>query len=138
VISYPIHHIGLAVHSIAEAAPRFELLKGGRCSPVEEIPSQGVRVAFLGALELLEPLSADSPVGRFLERRGSGVHHLAFEVPNLEAELARLAAAGFTLIDTAPRVGSGGHRVAFLHPHSTEGTLIELVEPSPGAVTAPP
>jgi len=137
MLPFPLHHIGIAVPSIADAAPRFELLSGERCSPVEEIPTQGVRVAFVGRLELLEPLSEDSSVGRFLSRRGAGLHHLAFQVRNLPAELERLSISGFTRIDREPRVGSGGHRVAFLHPHSTEGVLVELVEVFEGEVSDP-
>lgn len=126
--SHPIDHIAVAVRSIEDAAPLYELLSGARCSPPEELPSQGVRVAFVGGIELLEPLSADSTVGRFLERDGEGLHHVAYRVEDLQAELDRLAGEGLELIDEAPRAGAGGHRVAFLHPRSTGRVLVELVQ----------
>ena len=124
----PLDHIAIAVPSIEEAAPLYERLTGARCSPAEELPGQGVRVAFVGALELVEPLGPDTTVGRFLERRGPGLHHVAFGVDDLEAELGRLASEGVELVDRAPRPGAGGHLVAFLHPRSTGTVLVELVE----------
>ena len=96
---------------------------------MESIESQGVKVAFVGTVELLEPTDPQGAVARFLERRGSGLHHVAFRVPDLESALSELAAAGIRLIDEVPRIGARGHRVAFLHPDSTQGTLIELVQP---------
>jgi methylmalonyl-CoA epimerase len=128
----PIDHIAVAVESIRTAAPLYELLSGGRCSPVEAIPSQGVNVAFVGGVELLEPRGSETPVGRFLARRGPGLHHLAYRVPDLAAELARLAEAGVELIDREPRRGARGHEVAFLHPRSTGGVLVELVQHDDG------
>ena len=125
---FPIHHIGIAVESISDSAPLYELLSGGRCSPVEEIASQGVKVAFVGEVELLEPTDPDTPVGRFLAKRGPGLHHIAYHVSDLPGQLSRLAADGMELIDREPRSGAGGHQVAFLHPRSTGGILIELVE----------
>lgn len=125
---YPLDHVAFAVRSIAEAAPIFERLSGHRSSPVEEIPAQGVRVAFVGPLELLEPLDSDGTVARFLERRGPGLHHVAYRVPDLDAALDRLREEGVRLVDEEPRPGAGGHRVAFLHPKSTAGLLVELVE----------
>lgn len=124
----PLDHVAIAVPSIAEAAPLYERVTGARCSPVEELPAQGVRVAFVGAVELLEPLGPDTTVARFLERSGPGLHHLAYRVHDLEAELARLDAEGVELVDRAPRAGARGHRVAFLHPRSTGKVLVELVE----------
>jgi methylmalonyl-CoA/ethylmalonyl-CoA epimerase len=123
-----VDHVAVAVASLGEAVPLYELLTGSRSSPVEELPSQGVRVAFVGALELLEPLGPETPVGRFLASRGPGLHHVAYRTPDLVAELARLVEAGVELIDHAPRPGARGHRVAFLHPGSTGRVLIELVE----------
>lgn len=127
---HPLDHVAVAVPDLGSACRLFQLLTGGVCSPVEEIPSQGVRVAFVGAVELLEPLSSDSPVGRFLERRGSGLHHVAYRVEDLAAELERLRSEGVELVDDEPRAGARGHRVAFLHPRSTGGVLVELVEAS--------
>ncbi len=124
----PVHHIGVAVPSIANALPTFQRLTGSHGSPVEEVASQAVRVCFVGALELLEPTGPESVVARFLERRGPGLHHVAYACPDIRAELARLAEAGFRLIDEAPRPGAHGHLVAFLHPGSTERVLVELVE----------
>jgi len=124
----PLDHIGVAVASIAAARPLFERLSGSPGSPLEELPQQGVNVAFFGQVELIEPREADSGVGRFLERRGPGLHHVAWRVSDLAAELRHLEAEGYELIDREPRPGAGGHRVAFLHPRSTGGILVELVE----------
>jgi methylmalonyl-CoA/ethylmalonyl-CoA epimerase len=128
MLPFPIHHIGIAVESIQASAPVYELLSGDRCSPVEEIGSQGVRVAFVGQVELLEPTGPESTVARFLARRGPGLHHLAYHVSDLPGELARLSGQGMELIDREPRAGAGGHQVAFLHPRSTGGILVELVQ----------
>jgi methylmalonyl-CoA/ethylmalonyl-CoA epimerase len=89
-----------------------------------------VRVAFVGSVELLEPLAPDTTVGRFLDRRGPGLHHIAYRTKDIEGDLARLSAAGLQLIDETPRTGASGHRVAFVHPSSTGGILVELVERS--------
>lgn len=127
----PLDHVAIAVENLTTAQPVFESLLGVRGSPVERVAGQGVDVVFIGEgegrLELLEPLTPDSAVGRFLARRGPGLHHIAYRVPDLEAALARLSADGVELIDRAPRPGAHGHRVAFLHPRSTGGVLVELV-----------
>ena len=128
----PLDHIAVAVPSITSALPLFELIAGARSSPVERVESQQVDVAFIGGgqtrIELLEPTGPDSTVQRFLDRRGAGLHHIAYRVSDLDATLERLASAGIQLIDRIGRPGAGGHRVAFLHPKSTAGILIELVE----------
>lgn len=124
----PIDHIAVAVPSIARAAPLYERLTGSSCSPVETLAAQGAKVAFVGSVELVEPLGPDTPVGRFLERHGPGLHHVAYRAEDLERELERLAKEGFELLDARPRTGAGGHRVAFLHPRSTGKVLVELVE----------
>ena len=124
----PLDHVAIAVHSIEDSASHFELLTGQVCSPPETLESQGVRVAFVGSLELLEPLSPDTTVGRFLERRGQGLHHIAYRTEDISGELARLAAAGIELIDEEPRPGANGHLVAFVHPRSTGGILTELLQ----------
>jgi methylmalonyl-CoA/ethylmalonyl-CoA epimerase len=129
-VDRPLDHVGVAVHSIAESARVFELLSGETCSAPETLKAQGVRVAFVGSVELLEPLAADTAVGRFLGRRGPGLHHVAYRTHDLEGDLARLDAAGLQLIDRIPRAGAHGHRVAFIHPSSTGGILVELVERS--------
>lgn len=130
-----LDHVGIAVHSIEAAIPTYERLTGGGHEPPIPVPGEGVRVAFVGTgpgrLELLEPTSPDSPIARFLERRGPGVHHLAYRVGDLDAALARYRAAGFEQAGAGPRRGAHGHRVAFLHPRSTGGVLIELVEAPP-------
>lgn len=124
----PLHHIGIAVASIAQAAPLYELVAGQRCSSVEVLPEHGVRVAFCGPLELLEPLGPDTGVGRFLQKHGPGLHHVALATPDIASDLTNLEVEGIRLIDREARAGAHGHRVAFLHPSSTQGTLIELVE----------
>ena len=127
----PLDHVAIAVPSMAEAIPIYESLSGHLATPVEILDSQGVRVAFVGAVELLEPLSPDTPVGRFLSRHGPGLHHIAYRVVNLERELRRVTAdLGYEPIDRVGRPGARGHRVAFLHPKSTGKVLIELVERS--------
>jgi methylmalonyl-CoA epimerase len=131
-LELPLHHIAVAVPSIPDALPLYELIAGARGSPVERIASQHVDVVFVGSgatrIELLQPTGPDSTVQRFLDRRGPGLHHIAYRVSDIDAALTRLAAAGIQLIDRAGRPGAGGHRVAFLHPASTGGVLIELVE----------
>jgi methylmalonyl-CoA/ethylmalonyl-CoA epimerase len=133
-VHYPLDHVAIAVESIAAILPTYEAMLGAAGSPVEVVESQGVKVAFVGTgparLELLEPMSGESAVGRFLARRGPGLHHIAYRVPDIRAELARLSADGVELIDQVPRPGAGGHLVAFLHPRSAGGVLIELVEGS--------
>lgn len=133
----PLDHVGIAVRSIADALPLFQSLTGGAGSPVERVADQGAAVVFVGSgagrLELIEPIAPESPVARFLERRGPGLHHLAYAVEDLAAALERLRRAGIRLIDEQPRAGAHGRRVAFLHPASTGGVLIELVERQAGA-----
>lgn len=130
-------HVGIAVPSIEAALPAWEAL-GYRVADREVIASMRLTVAFLepaGAaggggtlLELLEPAAADTPVGRFLESRRGGLHHLAFLVPDLEAALREAEALGLELIDRTPRDGSHGLRIAFLHPRSFHGVLVELCQ----------
>lgn len=127
MFSYPLDHVAVAVSSLEEACRLFELLGGAPCSPVETLETQGVRVCFAGSVELLEPLGPETTVGRFLESRGQGLHHIAYRVPDLPGTLARFREAGIQLIDSVPRIGARGHQVAFLHPNSTGGVLVELV-----------
>jgi methylmalonyl-CoA epimerase len=126
-----IDHIGIVVHSIEEALQVYKGALGIELTDVEEVPEQAVRVAFLpvgeSEIELVEPLTASSGVARFLEKRGEGVHHICLEVEDIEATLDHLADKGVRLIDEQPRQGAHG-RVAFLHPKSTHGVLIELIE----------
>ncbi len=123
-----VDHIAIAVPSITDAVTTFELLMGQTCSPIEELPTQGVNVAFVGSLELIEPRGPDTSVARFIDSRGAGLHHIAFRVPDLSEALAAYRESGVRLIDEQPRPGARGHRVAFLHPKSTGGVLVELVQ----------
>ena len=124
----PLHHVAIAVPSLEEARGPFELLAGTPGSEPETIESQGVRVMFVGQVELIEPLTPDSSVARFLERRGTGLHHIAYESDDIPSDLAHFKAAGLQLIDEEPRPGADGHLVAFLHPRTTGGVLVELVQ----------
>lgn len=125
-----LDHIGIAVRSI-EQARIYEAL-GLEIDHVEEVKTQGVKTAFLSAgdanLELLEPLSPDSPVAKFIEKRGEGIHHLCFRVDDIDEHLQRLKREGYRLINDAAVPGAHGCRVAFLHPASGNGVLIELSE----------
>jgi methylmalonyl-CoA epimerase len=127
-----LDHVGIAVESIDESLPTWESLTGESSSAREVVESQGVEVVFVGTgpgrVELIAPMRPDSTVARFLERRGAGMHHLCYRVPDLHAALAEFASEGYQLIDPEPRPGAGGHLVAFLHPRSTQGVLIELIE----------
>ena len=127
----PFHHVAVAVPSIDEARGLFELLSGTSGSEPETVQSQGVRVMFIGSVELIEPLTPESSVARFLKRRGTGLHHVAYESDDIPSDLAHFKEAGLELIDEGPRPGAGGHLVAFLHPGSTGGVLIELVQRRP-------
>jgi methylmalonyl-CoA/ethylmalonyl-CoA epimerase len=126
-----LDHIGIAVRSI-ETARIYEDL-GLEVDHVETVASQGVKTAFLSVgdsrLELLEPTGESSPVAKFIEKRGEGVHHLCFRVDDIDAELERLKAKGYRLINEAPVPGAHGCRVAFLHPSAGSGVLIELSQP---------
>ncbi len=125
---FPLDHVGVAVTSIRESVATFEPITGATCSSIEELPEHDVNVAFVGSIELIEPRSNASPVARFLSRRGPGIHHVAYRVPDLRATLQDLNTQGFHLIDEEPRPGARGHLVAFTHPKSAGGTLIELVQ----------
>lgn len=128
----PLDHVAVAVPSIDDAAALFERLTGTLRSPPETLPEQGVRVCFVGILELLEPTGPESTVARFLERSGPGLHHVAYRTADVAAELTRLRDEGFELVDERPRPGARGHRVAFLDPRSTGKILVELVEYADG------
>ena len=125
-----LNHVGIAVRSINASVPVFSALFPQERVEVEEVADQGVRVAFLRTgpctLELTEATRPDSPVAKFIEKRGEGVHHLSFEVDDVQAELDRLRTAGVRLVDERPRRGAGGALIAFIHPSSTNGVLIEL------------
>ena len=128
-------HVGIAVRSLEEAIPRWTERLGFRHIDTIALESMGLRIAFLEAggteIELLEAVRSDSAVARFLEKRGEGIHHLSFHVRDIEAALARAAAAGLELIDRTPREGSHGTKIAFVHPRSLGGVLVEFCERGP-------
>ena len=127
-----LDHIGIAVRSL-DAVKIYEAM-GLTIDHVETVPTQGVKTAFLSAgdanLELLEPTGPESPIAKFIEKRGEGIHHLCFRVDDLDDQLTRLKAEGFRLINEAPVPGAHGCRVAFLHPAAGNGVLIELSSPN--------
>ena len=127
-----LDHVGIAVASLDESIPVWTRLTGAGPTGREIVATQGVEVVFLGTgpgrVELLAPTQAGSPVARFLERRGPGLHHLCYRVPDLRAALADHVAAGFEPIDREPRRGAHDHMIAFLHPRDSSGVLIELLE----------
>jgi methylmalonyl-CoA/ethylmalonyl-CoA epimerase len=133
-----LDHIGIAVRDLEEALAAYTEGLGLACTHRETVEDQQVNTAFLPVgethLELLETISPDGPIGRFLEKRGEGIHHLCFAVPNIHEALRRCRDAGLRLIDETPRAGAHGMWVAFVHPKSTHGVLIELSQPrDPGA-----
>ena len=125
-----IAHVGIALESIAEQLPFFRDVLGMKEAEVAD--SDGARIAAVSAgeslVELLEPAGADTPVGKFLARRGAGIHHICFSVDDLDEMLARCRSFGIELIDQVPRIGAEGKRIAFIHPRSTGGILVELSE----------
>lgn len=129
-----IDHIGIAVTSLSEAKAFYEAL-GLACGGEEEVPDQKVRVAFFPAhdsrIELLESTDPEGPIGKFVAKKGPGLHHLCLRVPDIRQAMADLKAGGYVLIDQEPKTGAGGHLVAFVHPKSTSGVLLELSEKVP-------
>jgi methylmalonyl-CoA/ethylmalonyl-CoA epimerase len=127
----PIDHIGIAVRRLEDAIERYRTL-GFAPDEVEDVPAAGVRVAFLPAggpdLELLEPLDPDGAVARFLGRRGEGLHHVAFRTPDLRRSIRTLGDLGVRFVDPEPKVGARGRLVAFVHPRSALGVLLELIQ----------
>ena len=126
-----VHHVGIAVTDLDEAVVTYAALLGGTLEHREVLPDQGVEAASLlfgeSRIELLAPTGEDTPVGRFLAKRGPGMHHIAYEVADVGQALADLAAAGTELIDAAPRPGLFGLQVAFIHPDAVHGVLTEVV-----------
>lgn len=128
-----IEHLGIAVKSLDEAIPYYENILGMKCYSIEEVADQKVKTAFFKVgqtkLELLEPTSDESPIAKFIEKRGEGIHHLAFAVEDGVANaLAEMEGKGVRLIDKAPRKGAEGLDIAFIHPKSTHGVLTEFCE----------
>jgi methylmalonyl-CoA/ethylmalonyl-CoA epimerase len=130
-----IDHIGVAVEQLEPTLELYSERLGMRVAHREVVASQGVEAVLLDVgenhVELLAPLGPDTPVGKFLTRKGPGLHHVAYQVGDIEATLAALKQAGLELIDEQPRAGIRGSRVAFMHPRATEGVLTEIVEPAP-------
>ena len=127
-----IEHLGIAVNNLEQAIPFYEKLLGTACYNIEEVPEQKVKTAFFRIgqtkIELLESTDPEGPIGKFLENKGPGVHHVAFAVEGLQATLEETEANGIRLIDKTPRKGAEGLNIAFLHPKSTLGVLMELCE----------
>lgn len=127
-----IEHIGIAVKNLEESIPYWENIFGLKCYSVEEVAEQKVKTAFFKIgqtkIELLESTDPEGPIGKFIEKKGEGVHHIAFAVNGLEEALAETESKGIQLIDKVPRKGAEGLHIAFLHPKSTYGVLTELCE----------
>ncbi len=132
MLPYNIDHVAIAVHDLDATLASMKEQYGAEPVSREIVESQGVEEAMIpiggSNVQVLQPLTPDSPVGRFLAKRGEGLHHIAFAVPDIDAALEHLEAAGARLVDTKARRGGGGHRIAFVHPSAFAGTLVELVE----------
>ena len=127
-----IEHLGIAVRNIEESAIIYEKLLGSACYKMEEVESEGVKTAFYqigeSKIELLQATHDDSPIAKFIAKRGPGIHHIAFDVSDIYAEIKRLQAEGFELIHETPKEGADNKIIAFLHPKSTDGILVELCQ----------
>lgn len=127
-----IEHLGIAVNKLENSIPLFEQLLNTPCYKTEEVASEGVSTAFFkvgdSKVELLEGLTETSAITKFIAKKGEGLHHIAFEVDNIEAEMKRLQALGFELINTSPKNGADNKLICFLHPKTTNGMLIELCQ----------
>ncbi len=127
-----IEHLGFAVSNIDEALKTYEILLGTPCYKLEEVTSEFVKTAFLkvgeSKIELLQATDPSSAIAKYIEKKGQGIHHVAFDVDDIESEIKRLTTEGFELIHKTPKDGADNKRIAFLHPRSTEGMLIELCQ----------
>lgn len=127
-----IEHLGIAVDSLEVSIPLYEMLLNTKCYKTEEVVSEGVKTAFFligeSKIELLEATNPDSPIAKFISKKGKGTHHIAFDVTDIEIEINRLLNDGFELIQASPKDGADNKRIAFLHPKSTDGVLIELCQ----------
>ncbi len=130
-----IEHIGIAVHNLDESNLLFEKLLGTPHYKIEEVITEGVKTSFFKSgpnkIELLEATTSESPIAKFLEKKGEGIHHIAFAVKNIESEIKRLKSEGFTVLNDIPKKGADNKLVAFLHPKTTNGVLIELCQDIP-------
>lgn len=135
MLPYNIDHVAVAVRDLDATLADFHAQYGVEPISREVVESQGVEEAMVliggSSVQLLQSLGPDTPVGRFLDKRGEGLHHIAFAVPDIDAALAHLEDTGTRLIDREARIGGGGHRIAFVHPSAFAGTLVELVEGAP-------
>jgi len=135
MLPYNIDHVAIAVHDLDATLAEMKSEYGAEPVSREIIESQGVEEAMIpiggSSVQVLRPLTPESPVGRFLAKRGEGLHHIAFAVPDIDAALEHLKSTGVRLIDAEARIGGGGHRIAFVHPSAFAGTLVELVEGAP-------
>tara|TARA_B100000508_G_scaffold141097_1_gene147111 strand:+ start:223653 stop:224057 length:405 start_codon:yes stop_codon:yes gene_type:complete len=127
-----IEHIGIAVRNLEEAIPTYEKMLNTSCYKIEEVESEGVKTAFFkigeSKIELLEASKSDSPIAKYIEKRGAGMHHIAYDVEDIHSEIERLEKEGFQLIQSSPKNGADNKLIAFLHPKSTAGTLVELCQ----------
>jgi methylmalonyl-CoA/ethylmalonyl-CoA epimerase len=127
-----IEHLGIAVDSIDVSMKIYEKLLGTNCYKIEEVKSEGVKTAFLkvgeSKIELLEATDSSSPIAKFLSKKGKGIHHIAFDSSDIEKDITRLKSEGFELIHQSPKDGADNKKIAFLHPKSTDGILVELCQ----------
>ena len=127
-----IEHLGIAVESIDSSLKVYEALLGAKCYKVENVESEGVKTAFIqigeSKIELLEATDPTSPIAKFLTKKGKGIHHIAFDTDDIESEINRLKNEGFELIHQSPKNGADNKMIAFLHPKSTDGILVELCQ----------
>ena len=131
-----IEHLGIAVSNIEKSAKIYEKLLGAACYKMEEVESEGVKTAFYqigeSKIELLQATHDDSPIAKFIAKKGQGIHHIAFDVTDIHAEIERLKEEGFELINAVPKSGADNKIIAFLHPKSTDGILVELCQEKAG------
>lgn len=127
-----IEHLGIAVHSLEESIPKYEKLLNIKCYKQEEVPSEMVKTAFFqtsnNKIELLQATSAESAIAKFIEKRGEGIHHIAYAVENIHFEMERLAKEGFRLLNKEPKKGADNKLICFVHPKDTSGVLMELCQ----------
>ncbi len=127
-----IEHLGIAVKELEQSIPLFEQLLNTPCYKTESVASEGVNTAFFqvseSKIELLEATNPDSPIAKFIGKKGEGIHHIAFDVEDIEAEMKRLSALGFELLNSTPKKGADNKLVCFLHPRSSNGVLVELCQ----------
>lgn len=127
-----IEHLGIAVKNIDDGIKMYEQLLGGECYKIEEVASEGVKTAFFmigeSKVELLQATHENSPIAKFIEKKGEGIHHVAYAVTGIEDKIKALEAQGFKMIHDMPKPGADGKKIAFLHPKSTKGVLVELCE----------